>query len=121
MPWSYAVTRLAHQHGVLVDVGTDSSGLADGARGPNLQALPLVHSEMALLAQHGGFTPIEAIRAATQISAAAMGQSAQRGTITPGKRADLVVLNADPTHDIGNTRKIDFVIKNGRIYRKDGG
>ncbi|OOG61136.1 hypothetical protein B0E47_00215 [Rhodanobacter sp. B05] len=121
MPWSYAVTRLAHQQGVLVDVGTDSSGLADGAQGPNLKALPLVHSEMALLVEHCGFTPIEAIRAATQISAAAMGQSAQRGTITPGKRADLVVLNADPTHDIGNTRKIDFVVKSGRIYRKDGG
>lgn len=121
MPWSYAVTRLAHQQGVLVDVGTDSSGLADGAQGPNLKALPLVHSEMALLVQHCGFTPLEAIRAATQISAAAMDQSAQRGTITPGKRADLVVLNADPTHDIGNTGKIDFVVKSGRIYRKDGG
>lgn len=120
MPWSYAVTRLAHQQGVLIDVGTDSSGLADGARGPDLKALPLVHSEMSLLVTHCGFTPIEAIRAATQISAMAMGQSAQRGTIAPGKRADLVVLNADPTHDIGNTRKIDFVIKNGRIYGRDG-
>src|SRR6185312_13631367 len=59
--------------------------------------------------------------AGKQIGAAAMGQSAQRGTITPGKRADLVVLKADPTHDIGNTRKIDFVVKNGRIYRKNGG
>ena len=67
-----------------------------------------------------GFTPIEAIRAATQVSAAAIGQSAQRGTISAGKRADLVVLNADPTHDIGNTRKIDFVVKSGRIYQRDG-
>ena len=49
-----------------------------------------------------------------------MGQSAQRGTISAGKRADLVVLNADPTHDIANTRKIDFVVKNGRIFRKAG-
>lgn len=119
VPWSYAVTRLAHQQGVLIDVGTDSSGLAHGAQGPDLKALPLVHSEMALLVEHCGFTPLEAIRAATQISAAAMGQSAQRGTITPGKRADLVVLDADPTQDIANTRKIDFVVKNGRIFRKD--
>jgi len=121
MPWSYAVTRLAHQRGVLIDVGTDSSGLAADANGPDLNALPLVHTEMALLVEHCGFTPIEAIRAATQISAAAMGQSAQRGTITPGKRADLVVLNADPTRDIHNTRKIAFVIKNGRIYKKAAG
>ncbi|MDE2155636.1 MAG: amidohydrolase family protein [Xanthomonadaceae bacterium] len=121
MPWSYAVTRLAHQRGVLIDVGTDSSGLAADARGPDLNALPLVHAEMALLVEHCGFTPIEAIRAATQVSAAAMGQSAQRGTITAGKRADLVVLSADPTHDIHNTRKIAFVIKNGRIYPQKGG
>ncbi|MHB1271490.1 MAG: amidohydrolase family protein [Rhodanobacter sp.] len=44
---------------------------------------------MALLVEHRGFTPIEAIRAATQVSAAAMGQSAQRGTIAAGKRAEL--------------------------------
>ena len=120
MPWSYAVTQLAHQQGVLIDVGTDSSGLSDGAHGPDLHALPLVHAEMALLVEHCGFTPLEAIHAATQISAAAMGQSTQRGTISPGKRADLVVLTADPTHDIHNTEKIAFVIKNGRIYQKDG-
>jgi imidazolonepropionase-like amidohydrolase len=121
MPWSYAVTRLAHQHGVLVDVGTDSSGLAADAHGPDLNALPLVHTEMALLVEHCGFTPLEAIRAATQISAAATGQSAQRGTITAGKRADLVVLGADPTRDIRNTGKIVFVVKNGRIFPRDGG
>ena len=117
MPWSYAVTALAHREGVRVDVGTDSSGLAENAHGPDPDGLPLVHTEMALLVEHCGFTPIEAIRAATQVSAAAMGQSTQRGTITPGKRADLVVLKADPSHDIRNTRRIAFVIKSGRIYR----
>ncbi|WP_077446129.1 amidohydrolase family protein [Rhodanobacter sp. C05] len=121
MPWSYAVTELAHQQGVLIDVGTDSSGFPADAHGPNLHALPLVHTEMALLVEHCGFTPIEAIHAATQVSAAAMGQSTQRGTISSGKRADLVVLTADPTHDIHNTEKIAYVIKNGRIYQKDGG
>jgi imidazolonepropionase-like amidohydrolase len=120
MPWSYAVTRLAHQNGVLIDVGTDSSGLPADAQGPDLHALPLVHTEMALLVEHCGFTPLEAIHAATQISAAAMGQSTQRGTISSGKRADLVVLTADPTRDIHNTEKIAYVIKNGRIYQKDG-
>ena len=120
MPWSYAVTRLAHQQGVLIDVGTDSSGLPTDPHGADLHALPLVHTEMALLVEHCGFTPIEAIHAATQISAAAMGQSTQRGTISYGKRADLVVLTADPTHDIHNTEKIAYVIKNGRIYQKGG-
>ena len=115
MPWSYAVTRLAHQHGVSIDAGTDDSGLPDDADGPDLHALPTVHAEMALLVEHAGFTPIEAIQAATQIGAAALGQSAQRGTLTPGKRADLVVLTADPVRDIHNTEKIAFVVKSGRI------
>jgi imidazolonepropionase-like amidohydrolase len=118
MPWSYAVTRLAHQQGVRIDAGTDSAGLPANAKGPDMTALPGVHAEMALLVEHAGFTPIEAIQAATQVSAAALGQAAERGTITPGKRADLVVLTADPTRDIHNTRKIAFVIKGGRIYRK---
>ena len=119
MPWSYAVTKLAHQQGVLIDVGTDSSGLSADAHGVDLNALPLEHTEMALLVEHCGFTPLEAIQAATQVSSAAMGQTAQRGTITAGKRADLVVLTTDPTRDIHNTRKIAFVIKNGQIFKKD--
>ncbi|MBN8713016.1 MAG: amidohydrolase family protein [Xanthomonadales bacterium] len=115
MPWSYAVTRLAHESGVLVDVGTDSSGLPAGRQGVDLTALPLVHAEMAALVEHCGFTPLQAIHAATAVGAAAMGQSAQRGTITAGKRADLVVLAADPTRDIHNTTKIVFVVKSGLI------
>ncbi len=116
MPWSYAVTRLAHEQGVPIDVGTDSSGLVAGAHGVDLHALPPVHAEMALLVEHCGFTPLEAIRAATEVSAVALGQGPQRGTISVGKRADLVVLTADPTRDIHNTGKIAFVIKQGRIY-----
>jgi imidazolonepropionase-like amidohydrolase len=117
-PWSYAVTRLAHEHGVLIDVGTDGAGLPYKSNDPDLNALPDVHAEMALLVEHCGFTPLEAIRAATQTSAAAAGQSATRGTITEGMRADLVVLTADPTVDIRNTRKIAFVVKNGTMYRR---
>jgi imidazolonepropionase-like amidohydrolase len=83
--------------------------------------MPSVHQEMALLVEHAGFTPLEAIEAATRGGAAALGQSAQRGTITPGKLADLVVLDADPSRDIGNTTKIDFVVKHGRIYARETG
>ena len=79
--------------------------------------MPLVHTEMALLVEHCGFTPIEAIHAATEVGAAAMGQGDVAGTIAPGKRADLVVLTADPAADIHNTTKIDFVVKHGIINR----
>ncbi|HEY9111018.1 MAG TPA: amidohydrolase family protein [Rhodanobacteraceae bacterium] len=119
MPWSYAVTRLAHQRGVLVDAGTDGAGFAYGKDGPELDQMPSVHQEMALLVEHCGFTPLQAIEAATEIGAAAVGQSAKRGTITPGKLADLVVLDADPSRDIHNTTKIDFVVKNGRIHSRE--
>ena len=119
VPWSYQVTRLAHEHGIPVDVGTDTAGLPEDADGnPDLKALPGVHAEMALLVEHAGFTPIEAIHAATQVSAQAQGQEATRGTIVPGKRADLVVLTADPGQDIHNSTKIDFVMKNGKVYRR---
>jgi imidazolonepropionase-like amidohydrolase len=119
MPWSYAVTKLAHQRGVLIDAGTDGAGLPFTAEGADLDAMPTVHEEMALLVEHCGFTPVEAIQAATQVGAMALGQSAQRGTITPGKLADLVVLDADPSRDIHNTTRIDFVVKNGRIYPRE--
>lgn len=118
VPWTYAVTKLAHERGVAVDVGTDGPGLPAGADDtPDLHALPVVHTEMALLVEKSGFTPIQAIHAATEVSAAAQGQSASRGTITPGKRADLVVLAADPSADIHNTTKIMFVVKNGKMFR----
>ena len=120
MPWSYAVTKLAHRRGVLVDAGTDDAGLPFTDKGPDLHALPTVHQEMALLVEHCGFTPVQAIEAATQVGAMALGQSAQRGTITPGKLADLVVLDADPSRDIRNTTHIDFVVKNGRVYSRAG-
>jgi imidazolonepropionase-like amidohydrolase len=118
MPWSYAVTKLARQRGVLVDAGTDDAGFPYGKDGPELDQPPSVHQEMALLVEHAGFTPLQAIEAATEVGAAALGQSAKRGTVTPGKLADLVVLDADPSHDIHNTKKIDFVVKHGRIYTR---
>ena len=118
MPWSYAVTKLAHQRGVLIDAGTDDAGFPHGKDGPHLDRMPSVHQEMALLVEHAGFTPLQAIEAATEVGAAALGQSAKRGTITPGKLADLVVLAADPSRDIGNTTKIAFVVKNGSVYSR---
>jgi len=114
MPWTYAVTRAAHEAGVLVDAGTDSAGLVS-AKQPD--AGPAVVDEMALLVAQCGFSPEAAIRAATQVSAMAVGQASQRGTIAAGMAADLVVLSADPIADIRNVRKIVEVMKDGRIFR----
>ncbi|HTX35058.1 MAG TPA: amidohydrolase family protein [Bryobacteraceae bacterium] len=113
LPWVYAVTRAAHTAGVLVDAGTDSQGLA----GRQADAGAAVVDEMALLVEQCGFTPEAAIQAATQVSAMAVGQAAQRGSIAPGMAADLVVLSADPTADVRNVRKVVEVMKDGRVFR----
>ncbi len=117
--WSYAVTRLAHERDIPIDTGTDSAGLTENAKGEDLKGPPALYHEIDLLVKHCGFTPLQAIQSATQISAMAIGQGADRGTVTRGKRADMVVLNADPSRDIRNLGKIDFVLKNGKRYRPE--
>ena len=66
----------------------------------------------------GGMTPIEALRAATAVPAQAYGFT-DIGTIEPGKLADLVILEADPTQDIRNSERIDRVMLNGRLYEAE--
>jgi imidazolonepropionase-like amidohydrolase len=60
-----------------------------------------------------GLTPMQAITAATGENAKLL-HSLDRGTIAVGKRADLLVLDADPLVDIRNTRKIVAVYHDGR-------
>jgi len=69
---------------------------------------------MEALVAECGFTPAEAIIAATRVSARALGIANTHGTIEPGKAADLVVLRGDPTLDIRNSEAIELVIKSGR-------
>ena len=107
-----AVTRLAHDQGIPVCTGTDD--LLDLDHSP----LPNVHEEMELLVNECAFTPAEAILAATLTSAQTMGMERTHGAIEAGKIADLVVLTADPTVNILNTREIAFVLKSGQVVRR---
>jgi imidazolonepropionase-like amidohydrolase len=75
---------------------------------------PNLPEEMRLLVS-AGFTPMAALQAATRVSAEAAGVLGQVGTIEPGKRANLVVLGADPTAKIENASNIRYVIKAGRV------
>jgi imidazolonepropionase-like amidohydrolase len=59
-----------------------------------------------------GLTPIDAIRAATQGAARSLALT-DRGTLEPGKRADLLVLDADPLRDVRNVRRISEIWKGG--------
>ncbi len=64
----------------------------------------------------GGFTPLQALRAATIMPARKLGFEKDIGSLEIGKLADLVVLDADPLGDIRNSDKISGVMVNGRLY-----
>lgn len=96
--------RALHDAGVTIVAGTDY-GL------PGFSLL----RELELYVD-AGFSPLDAIRAATAVPARVMGMSGEVGTIEPGKRADLVVLDADPLADIHNLRSGRWVIANGRMF-----
>ncbi|GGB35842.1 amidohydrolase [Sphingomonas metalli] len=64
----------------------------------------------------GGWTPIQALRAGTIAAATSLGYAKDVGSLEPGKLADLVVLDADPTRDIRNSDKVSRVMLGGRLY-----
>jgi imidazolonepropionase-like amidohydrolase len=82
------------------------------------------HGQQAGLGAHwemwsfvrGGWSPIEALRAATIMPATSLGYQRDVGSLEVGKLADLVVLDADPTVDIRNTDKVRDVMLGGRLY-----
>jgi len=92
--------------GVNVGFGTDSGALP--GRIPGFSE----HRELELMVE-AGLTPMEALTAATGENAKLL-HSTDRGTIAIGKRADLIVLDADPVADIRNTRRIFAVYHDGR-------
>lgn len=104
-----AVTRRAKEMGVTVAAGTD----ALGGSSPNL------HAELQLLVKKSGFTPLEAITAATLNGAKAIGIEKEYGTLEIGKVADLVILAADPAEDIRNTQTVEAVMQGGKVYKRD--
>jgi imidazolonepropionase-like amidohydrolase len=69
---------------------------------------PILHVELMIFAKDAGFTPVEALKTATSASVDAY-KIKDRGRIKPGLRADLVLINGDPTRDITATRMIDSV------------
>jgi Amidohydrolase family len=74
-----------------------------------------LHDELAHLVNTAGLTTRQALEAATIGAARVVGMADSLGTIDTGKLADLVLLDANPLIDIGNTRRIRAVIANGRL------
>jgi imidazolonepropionase-like amidohydrolase len=99
-----ALVGTLHKAGIPIVAGTDQSV-------PGFS----LHREIELYVK-AGFTPLEALQAATLVPARVLGHDRDSGTIEVGKRGDLVVLDANPLDNIANTRKIYRVITNGRVF-----
>ena len=101
-----ALVRAFHRAGVKLLAGSDT---------PNPFVFPgaSMHDELANLVA-AGLTPAQALAAATREPARFLGQQRHWGTIEPGMRANLLLLDADPRADIGATRRIAGVVLGGR-------
>jgi imidazolonepropionase-like amidohydrolase len=104
---SQAAVRDMNAAGVRILAGTDSAA-------PNVFPGFALHESIADLVE-AGLTPMQALQAATSGPAEFLGLSAKQGSIAPGKRADLLLLDANPLDDIHNTQKIRAVILNGKL------
>lgn len=102
------MARRAHDGGVRIAFGTDTGVSAHGDNA----------GEFALLVK-AGFTPLDAIRAATIWAAEHFGLLDQIGSLAPGKQADLIAVGGDPLADVTALTKVTFVMKGGVVYKQD--
>jgi len=98
----------AQRGGVNVTAGTDLTN-------PFVVPGHSMHEELRLLVEGCGFSPMDAIVAATSRAADLLGQGDELGSVEKRKLADLVVLEGDPLSDISNTKRIAAVYKGGRV------
>ncbi len=101
--------RKAVKAGVRIAYGTDSGIYPHGL---NARQFPYM--------VRYGMTPMQAIQSATLVAAELMGWEDRVGTIEPGRFADLVAVDGDPLEDIGRLTDVSFVMKGGRIVKRDG-
>lgn len=73
-----------------------------------------IHHELELMVE-AGISPMKALVIATRRAAVMLGEDDTFGTIEPGKRADLLILDVDPLEDIRNTRTLEVVVQEGQV------
>ncbi len=112
--FGYALTNVKalSDAGVNVVLGTDA-GMPGTPHGVSTLR------EMELLVR-AGLTPTQALMAGTSNAARALGKITDRGTIEPGKRADLVLVAGSPWTDIADVRRIDRVFVDGKLVHGPG-
>jgi imidazolonepropionase-like amidohydrolase len=101
------MARRAHTAGVKMAFGTDASVAPHGTNA----------REFALLVK-AGFTPLEAIQAATVAAADHLELAAEIGSLAPGKAADMIAVARDPLEDVTALQDVRFVMKGGVVYRQ---
>jgi imidazolonepropionase-like amidohydrolase len=112
--FGFEVARQAARRGVPLTAGTDHV-----AYGPAEERAQL-NEELALFVDSLGLTPAQALLAATRDAARALGTPGRTlGTVEPGKAADLVLFSADPLADIRNLDHVEWVMKQGTLYRPE--
>jgi imidazolonepropionase-like amidohydrolase len=106
----------ARELGIRLLVGTDTGNNAFTPHGE------LHAKELEIFVKHGGYSPMEAIVAATRDNALAVGLDGQVGEVAPGRLADIIVLDKDPIADITvlqGGKHLTRVIKDGRLVDLD--
>jgi len=103
LPAMLRLLKALHQAGVTIIPGTDSM--------PGYE----LHHELELYVR-AGIAPAEVLRMATLTSALVVGANGERGVIAPGKLADMILIDGDPSTRIADIDRIDVVMKGGRLY-----
>ncbi len=97
----------AHRAGVKIAFGTDAGVSYHGD-----------NAEEFVFMVEAGMAPAEALKTATLHAAQVLGTEDEQGTLEPGKLADIVAVPGNPLEDITLVRKVDFVMKDGVVYRQ---
>jgi hypothetical protein len=103
------ITRAMHAAGIKIIAGTDTDNTGE-------DPFPVLDGELEKLVSHAGFTPQQAITAATANAAEALGKQREFGTLEAGKYANMVFLTRDPLQDIGNVRSVVLTVKRGNEF-----
>jgi imidazolonepropionase-like amidohydrolase len=99
--------RKAVAAGAKMSFGTDAGVCPYGTSG----------KQFAFMVKYG-MTPMQAIQAATSNAADLLGHSSEIGSIKPGKYADIIAVTADPITDIRALETVQFVMKDGKLYKQ---
>ena len=100
--------QMALEYGVTVTAGTDEGGWEHGNNAHELSCLV-----------EAGMTPMQAIVAATSDAAACVGLGREIGSVEPGKKADIILVNGNPLEDVTILERgdaVQYVMKNGVTY-----